>query len=369
LKIAVLGTRGYPYVYSGYETFISDLAPRLIAKGHEVTVYCHRSLFKEHPRAVNGVELVYVPAFEFKSFSQFSHSFLSTLHLLTRRPDIALFVNSANGPFGVLTTLFRIKSAINVDGVEWKRPKWKGLGSKYFYYSSWLSTKVFNQVVTDCHEMAKIYEKEFHRSSTTIAYGANIGQSKNPDLIRSLGLSGRDYYLVVGRLIPDNNVDLTVKAFERSSSKRKLVILGDVPYTDVYAREVRQTKDPRILFPGYVRDADLLRELYCNAYAYIHGHEFGGTNPSLLKALANGCCILALDTVFSREVLNDGEYGILFKKDVNALQEQLEKIDGNDERANSFRRKSRERIAERYTWDTITDQYESLFISMMQPRK
>lgn len=364
MKIAIIGSRGYPYVYSGYETFVSEISTRLVNKGHKVTVYCHKGLFDEYPPVVNGVDLVYLPAIETKSVSQLSHSLLSTLHVMFRSVDVILYVNSANGPFGLITTIARKKTAINVDGLEWLRPKWKGLGAKYFYFSSWLSTKLFNVVISDSDRMADIYRKEFNSSSSTIAYGANIAYSTNPALIERLGLKKNDYYLIVGRLIPDNNADIIVKGFEKSSSVKKLVVVGDVPYRDAYAESIKRTTDPRILFPGYVKDPDLLRELYCNSYAYFHGHEFGGTNPTLLKALAYGCGVLALDTVFSREVLLDGKHGIFFQKDADSVAAVVNETEKEPARLEKLRSIARERITSHYTWEKITDQYEKLFTTM-----
>ena len=137
LKIAIIGSRGYPFVYSGYETLIKELSERLVAKkGCEVTVYCHRNLFKEKPALVNGIKLVYVPTIESKSFSQLIHSFLSMCHAVTSDADVIFAVNAANGPFGLISKIFRKPTAINVDGLEWLRPKWKGIGAKYFNASA-----------------------------------------------------------------------------------------------------------------------------------------------------------------------------------------------------------------------------------------
>jgi glycosyltransferase involved in cell wall biosynthesis len=368
MKIAIIGSRGYPYVYSGYETFVSQLAPRLVHKGYHVTVYNHQSFFPTRPKQVNGVDLVYLPAIETKILSQFTNSLLSTIHAIFSNFDVILYVNSANGPFGLLTVITGKKTAINVDGIEWMRPKWKGLGARYFYFSSWLSTKVFDVVIADSKRMAEIYKNEFASSSVTIAYGENPETSQDSELIRTLGIAARGYYLIVGRLIPDNNADVIVKAFEICTSKKKLVILGDVPYKDQYATNVRSTQDKRIIFPGYIRDPALLKELYCNAFAYIHGHEFGGTNPSLLKAMAHGCAIIALDTAFNREVLNDTEFGIYFTKSVDSIVSTLNEIDSDEELASKMRDKSSTRILENYTWEKIVNQYEDLFVQLTKGR-
>ncbi|MCL4512121.1 MAG: glycosyltransferase [Bacteroidetes bacterium] len=365
MKIAIIGSRGYPYVYSGYETFVSELSTRLIGKGHQVTVYCHKRLFSERPRAVNGVNLVYLPAIETKSASQFSHSLLSTFHVLFKSVDIVLYVNSANGPFGFITTLATKKTAINVDGLEWLRPKWRGIGSKYFYLAAHLATKLFDEIITDSERMREIYLKEFHTASTVIEYGADLEYSTSPQLLRTWGLESGGYYLIVGRLVPDNNADIIIQGFMKTASKRKLVVVGDVPYSDSYAANIKKSADARLLFTGYVDDQNVLRELYSNCFAYFHGHEYGGTNPTLLKALANGCCILALDTIFSREVLAEGQYGVFFKKNADSVTEIVNEIEAGNIDMAQLKYRARGRILERYTWDRITHSYEKLFSKML----
>ena len=151
--------------------------------------------------------------------------------------------------------------------------------------------------------MRRVYLDLFDKDSEVIAYGANIRFSKKEQLIKKWNLSKDDYYLVVGRLIPDNNADLIIEGFLSTNSERKLVIVGDVPYQDEYADRLKSLTDTRLVFTGYVNDQAELAELYHNAYAYFHGHEYGGTNPTMLKAMAYGSAILALDTVFNREML------------------------------------------------------------------
>ncbi len=366
LKIAIIGSRGYPYVYSGYETFVKELAERLVKEHYDVTVYCHRNLFIERPASVKGVNLVYIPTIEKKSLSQILHSAQAMLHACLSAFDVILVVNSANGPFGLLSKMLRKKTAINVDGLEWMRPKWKGLGSKYFYWASNMATKLYDVIITDSDEMQKVYAREFNAESTVIAYGANIRESKHPELINRWDLIQNGYYLVVGRLIPDNNADLILREFIRSSSDRKLVIVGDVPYKDAYAQSLKGLDDPRIIFTGYVNDQDVLAELYHNCFAYFHGHEFGGTNPTMLKALAYGCAIIALDTVFNREMLNDGQFGFFFTKEYDDLAGVIHSVEAGPLPLVELRRKSRQRITDNYTWEKITDQYIQLFEQMVQ---
>ena len=158
LKIAIIGSRGYPYVYSGYETLVKELSERLVKSGHHVTVYCHSSLFNKKPRQVNGIELVYTPSIQSKTLSQITNSFFSFIHVCFSKTDIVLVVNSSNGPFGILTKIFKKKTFINVDGLEWLRPKWKGLGSVYFRVASKLATLFFDEIITDSVEMNNVYK-------------------------------------------------------------------------------------------------------------------------------------------------------------------------------------------------------------------
>ena len=366
IKIAIIGSRGYPYVYSGYETFVKELSERLVKQNYEITVYCHKNLFKSYPKEVNGVNLVYINTIEKKVLSQFVHSFQSIIHACFKKYDVILVVNSANGPFGIFTKLFRKKTAINVDGLEWLRPKWKGLGSKYFYLASRLSVRFFDYIITDSYEMEKIYKQLFNADSAVIAYGANIRYSKNPELISKWNIEKHEYYLIVGRLIPDNNADFIVNEFTKSNTAKKLVIVGDVPYNDKYASNIKSINDDRLVFTGYVTNQDELAELYHNCFAYFHGHAFGGTNPTMLKALAYGCGIIAIDTVFSREMLDNDNYGFLFKQEEGALTLIIENTEKNTAKLVSYREKSRTRITNNYTWEKIVNQYVDFFDDILE---
>lgn len=360
MRVAIIGSRGYPYVYSGYETFVKELAERLIRKNVDVKVYCHKNLFASRPANINGIELIYIPTIETKILSQFIHSFFSILHACCTKTDIILVVNVANGPFGLITKLFKKPALINVDGIEWKRPKWKGLGAKYFYFSAKLATRLYDEIITDAEEMHKIYLKEFQTDSTVIAYGATIRYPENPSVLGTFDLNPFDYYLVVGRLIPDNNADLIIEGFIRSKSKKKLIIVGDVPYKDLYADTVKAKAASNIIFMGYVTNSELLAELYHHCFAYIHGHEFGGTNPALLKALAYGCAVLALNTPFNNEMLANGKHGLFFEKNILSIASVVQQAEKKTDLIDKLRKTSRNGLTEKYNWNHITDQYVTI---------
>ena len=310
-KIAIIGGRGYPYVYGGYETFIRELCERLSSK-FEFHIYCHSELFKDKPKIVNGIHLHYHYGINIKVLTQLSHSFFATFHALFYHYDVYYFVNTSSGPFGWFLGLFNKVTVINTDGVEWKRPKWKGLGAKYFYWASKLSAKAFKYLIADSEEMRNVYLKEFNRDSTIIAYGANVRNSQNSTILDKFSLQKNNYYLIVGRLIPDNNPDLIINGFIDSQSNKKLVVIGDIPFKDDFAQKIKGIRHEKLILTGYIENQNDLQVLYENCFCYFHGHEFGGTNPALLKALAYGCCVLALDTAFSREVLDNNKYGTFF---------------------------------------------------------
>jgi glycosyltransferase involved in cell wall biosynthesis len=368
MTIAIIGTRGYPYVYSGYETFAKELAERLVAKGIRVKIYCHRNLFQTYPPKVNGIELVYVPTLETKIWSQFIHSFLSMLHACFSRTDVILAVNAANGPWGLIARLFGKPACINVDGVEWERPKWKGLGAKYFYCAAWMATRFYRIIITDAEAMRQVYLQQFHTDSRVIAYGANLRYPSKPELINNYGLLPGSYYLIVGRLIPDNNADLLIQGYLEAASGKKLVIVGDVPYKDAYADQLKGMANQNILFLGYVTDSDVLAELYHHCFAYLHGHAFGGTNPTLLKALAYGCAILAIDTPFSREMLSDGRYGKLFRAKAGDIATLMQHCEAEPDELTTLRERSREGLGIKYNWDEVTNAYLAVLNELNQGR-
>jgi glycosyltransferase involved in cell wall biosynthesis len=213
--------------------------------------------------------------------------------------------------------------------------------------------------------MRRIYLEKFGVESEVIAYGAHERYSTTDEKIKEFGLEKNGYYLVVGRLIPDNNADLVVEGFKRAATNKKLVVVGDVPYKDEYADQIKAEASDKIIFTGYVYDQELLMELYANAYVYVHGHEYGGTNPTLLKALAYGCSILALDTPFSREVLLDEEFGTYFEKNPDSFAEAVSRLDSEPDRVQRQKEHSRDRIKDTYTWDKIAKQYDDLFQKMV----
>jgi glycosyltransferase involved in cell wall biosynthesis len=368
VRIVVLGIRGLPSTYSGLETIMSELAPRWVEAGHKVTVYCRRSLYDVRPAKWRGVDLRYLPSIEHKALSTLSHTALSTLHVVMRREpaDVAFVWNAANGPLGWPLRIAKIPAVINVDGMEWLRPKWSGAARRYFRWAAQTATRAFPIVITDAEEMRRLYRAEFDADTRYVAYGAEVQSGSTPKHLDQYGLEPGSYYLIASRLIPDNNADVIIEGFVASSTKRALVVAGGADYAGntverAFAARLRDLADDRVRFLGHVNDSDHIRELHQHCYAYVHGHQYGGINPSLLKALGYGNCVLALDTPFNREVLADGEYGALFARDPASVTALINAIDYDEQRAATMRDRAPQRILERFRWDDVAQEYLDIF--------
>jgi glycosyltransferase involved in cell wall biosynthesis len=361
IKLAIIGTRGYPYVYGGYETFVRELANRLVKQDVEIHIYCQKGLFKERPSKLHGIHLHYIPTVKIQALNQIIHSLFSLFHTCFSKVNVILVLNLAAGPFGWLGRIFGKKMIINTDGLEWKRPKWKGLGSSYFYFGAWCATKFYHQLVSDANAIQEVYLKQFKTNSEVIAYGAPPFVELTPTSLHKFNLSPKSYYLIVGRMIPDNNAHVLINEFLASNSTKKLVVVGDVPYKDEYAHKLKAKASERLIFTGYVNQQEELLSLYQHCFIYLHGHEFGGTNPTMLKAMSNNCAILALDTLFNREMLGNGQFGLFFTKKQGDLAQKIKSLELNTVEIDRLRKIVADGIGEKYDWDKVTDKYLSLF--------
>jgi glycosyltransferase involved in cell wall biosynthesis len=362
LRLAIFGGRGIPSTYSGTETFFIELAPRLVERGHDVIVYCRKSLFKERLPAYKGVRLIYLPSIETKNLGTLTHTLACMMDVLRRKVDAMLVTNVANAFHCMVPRVFGQNCALNVDGIEWKRGKWGRMGKSYFYWNARLCGKILPRgIITDAYSMRKLYLDEFKTPSACIAYGANIETSVDPEVVRQYGLEPGNYYLIASRLVPENNAALIVDGFKQARTSRLLAIAGDANYRSSFIDDLKSNAGDRVRFLGHVDSVEHIKELHCNSYAYIHGHMMGGTNPALLKALGFGNCILAHDNPFNAEVL--GGHGLLFR-DAADLAARIELIEERPALAQDLRRRAPERIRTFYNWERITDQYEELFYQL-----
>src|SRR5262249_46441053 len=259
-----------------------------------------------------------------KYFDTIAHTFLSTLHLLFQQHDVALYCNGANTIFTVLPRLVGIPTLINVDGLEKNRKKWNVVARAWYAFSERLTTLFPSAVIADAQSIGKYYFERHGKATHFIPYGAPTGPVETRAALDQFGLEPDGYWLYVSRMEPENNALLVVRAFERSSTKRKLVMVGDAPYARDYIRQVRQTRDPRIVFMGSVY-GDPYHEVQAHSSGYSHATEVGGPHPALIEAMGRRRCVLYLNNSENAEVA--GDVGIPFENDEVSLASAIEQVE------------------------------------------
>jgi len=362
MRIAILGTRGVPANYGGFETFAEHLSTRLVARGHEVTVYCRAHYVSPRQIEFQGVRLKVLPTIRHKYFDTVVHTFLSALHAaVPSRYDAALICNAANAPFAPILRIAGIPVALNVDGLEHKRKKWNWIARKYYLMAERLATILPTETVTDAKVIQEYYLARHRAISTMIAYGAEVERRPDP-LVRRWRVEPNRYVLYVSRLEPENNAHLVIEAFKRVRTAHKLVIVGDAPYARDYINDLkaRARRDKRIVFTGFVFGRDY-RALQQNAYCYVHATEVGGTHPALLEAMGFGNCVLTLAAPENIEAIGDA--GIAYS-DESDLAEKLQRVLRDGSLVQAYRHRAQARVQDAYDWDYVVDQYEELFAKM-----
>src|SRR5258705_1685742 len=362
MRIAILGTRGIPASYGGFETFAEHLSTRLVARGHEVTVYGRAHYVSPRQLEYHGVRLKVLPTIRHKYFDTVVHSFLSAVHAVSSRFDAALICNAANAPFAPILRLTGTPVAINVDGLEHKRKKWGWLGRRYYRLVEYLSTLLPNEMVTDAQVIQDYYRARYNAPSTMIAYGSEVERRPDRAMLRKWRVEPNRYLLYVSRLEPENNGHLGIEAFKKVRTAYRLLVVGDAPYAEQYisSLKVRARGDKRIIFTGFVFGQDY-RALQQNAYCYVHAAEVGGTHPALLEAMGYGNCVLTLATPENLEAV--GEAGIPYI-DEHDLIEKLQRGLRDGSLVQAYRHKAQLRIQNHYDLDHVVDQYEKLFARM-----
>ncbi|MBL8174168.1 MAG: DUF1972 domain-containing protein [Bryobacterales bacterium] len=357
MRIAILGTRGIPARYGGFETFAEELSKRLVARGHQVTVYCRA---RHEAAEFLGVRLVYLPTLRHKYFDTLAHTAVSTFHLLAHPVDVVLYCNAANAIYTWMPRLCGMPVALNVDGLERKRKKWNKLAQAWYLLSERLSTWFPTRAVSDAEQIAHYYRRQYGAETTFIPYGAPLGKVETARSLAALGLEAGRYFLYVTRFEPENHPLLVREAFEAVETDVKLALVGDAPYAAEYIRKVRDTSNPRVVLPGAIY-GDGYRELQSHCLAYVHATEVGGTHPALIEAMGRGCVVLYLNTPENHEVAG----GVAIPFEPHQLTDKMKQVLAMTEQQRlEWGRKAMERVAERYSWDSVTTAYERLFLEL-----
>ncbi|HVT02914.1 MAG TPA: DUF1972 domain-containing protein [Thermoanaerobaculia bacterium] len=358
MNIAILGTRGVPPRYGGFETFAAELGRRLAGRDHRVTVYCRKALYEDEPRFWEGIERVELPAIAHKYLETVSHALLSALHAARHRFDVVLVCNAANAFVLPLLNAARIATAINVDGIERRRKKWNAIGRLTYMIGETMSVEFAGRIIADAGVIADYYKDTLGVRPQIIAYGADFPEEPDSDVLSRLNLAARGYVLYVSRFEPENNPLAVVHAFESVRTMLPLVMVGDAPYASELIRELKATPDRRVLFPGALYGADY-RTLQRNALVYIQATEVGGTHPALIEAMASGGAVLANASPENREV---GRSAIRYfdVDSIESLRGALQTALDDPDQLEGLRLRAHRRAGD-FSWEAVTDAYERLF--------
>ncbi|MFH0830903.1 MAG: DUF1972 domain-containing protein [Parcubacteria group bacterium] len=371
LHVAILGHRGIPGNYGGFETFAEELAVRMVKQGHCVQVYCRTNTGSYRKPTYHGVNLIYLSTISNKYLDTLYHTLKSVLHAtLFTRPDLILMVNVGNTLVSWIPRLFGIPVVLNVDGLEWERRKWNWLAKLFLRLSASLTRLLPTAVVTDAKVIQDFYHERVGLNTSMIPYGAVVTRRRNAAGLGKYGLKPGQFYLYVARFEPENNPHLVVQAFEQVRSDKSLVMVGDAPYSAEYCKKVRATHDARIRFLGFIYGADY-KILQQNAYAYIQATEVGGTHPALIEAMGFGNCVLVNATPENMETTNGAAVPFWFYRGSRAaegLRRKIQLIEDNPAIVSEYRRKAVEHVRRSYRWEVVTQQYLELFELILLPR-
>ena len=361
LKIAIIGARGIPARWGGFETVASELAPRLVARGHDVTVYCRpRYSLPTRPDTYQGVKLRYLPALYTKSLETLSHETLSAAHALFAGFDVLYVLGFRASALYLPAKLAGKPIVMNTDGFDWQRRKWGSLGKLYLRLVERIGARwTASRLICDSRALQPYFRSTHRRDSTYIGYGANLFEPRDPAVLQQYGLQAGEYLLVVARIEPENNTDVIVRSFARLDTDKELIVVGGANYRSRYFEELKRMAGPRVRFLGGIYEPGHIEEVYAGSYAYLHGHEVGGTNPALLHAMGCGCCVAALDVPFNREV--GGETAVYWRKDPHDLARVLNDLLADPNRANWLRAAAKERVRTHFSWEDVADDYDRFF--------
>lgn len=362
MKVALIGSRGIPNRYGGYETLMEELAARLVARGFQVTVYCRSHSTPRSLTSWKGADLVVLPTIRTKYLDTPVHTFLSCLHASREGFDAALVVNSANAIFVPLLRMGGTPVALHVDGIEKRRAKWGPAGRFVYALSERLACALPNVLVTDAEVIRRHYLERYGAESVPITYGVEPRPPAEEGVLERLGLVERRYFLYVSRFEPENNPHRVAEAYRQVGGDFPLVMVGGAPYADGFIRGFTEGADRRVLFPGPIY-GEGYRELLSHALAYVHATEVGGTHPALVEAMGYGNCVVVNDTPENREVA--GGVGLYFRAaSPSSLAETLEWVRRHPGRAAARGRASARRARLLYSWESVTKRYADLFREM-----
>jgi glycosyltransferase involved in cell wall biosynthesis len=366
MRIGLMGTRGIPANYGGFETFFENLGIRLAERGHDVTVYNRPHGVKEpRRRRYAGVRLVPIPSLRTKHLDTITHTALSIVHGLTQRYDIVYICGVGNAPIAWVPRLVGAKVVFNVDSADWKRDKWGGAASWYLRAAERIAGWVANVVIADNATIQQRYAESYGTGALFIPYGANTERVETTAALDTYGLTPGRYILWVGRLEPETAIEDLFGAFARITDPTlSLVVIGDSPYAAEFKDRLHRVAPDRVLFTGYVY-GNAYRELGSHALAYVQTSPTSGTSPAVLDQMGMGSAVIVRGTPTNLEVIGDTGLSYPPEQAVDGLEHALLSLLGDPQLRATLGRAAQARVREHYGWDAIVDRYLVLFHQLL----
>jgi glycosyltransferase involved in cell wall biosynthesis len=360
MRIAMIGIKAIPARFGGFETAVDEISRGLVKLGHEVVVY-NRAGMSDYPdRHYEGVELVTLPTLPSKNLSTIVHALLSTMHVAFRRVDVVHYFTTGATLFAPIPRILGKRVVCSVDGTDWQRSKWGKFARWYLRLSEQLAVRFCSGLVADSREVARYYQETYGARSSIISYGMRELRAQGCESLEPFGLESREYVLFVGRLVPENNVHLLIRAFEQTKTDKRLVIVGDDPWEKEYVRSLRSSRDTRVVFTGAVY-GDGYEQLQRNAYVFVLPDEVGGTHPALVEAMGFGNCVLVNDTPSNLETIGDAGFSYRGQDQDRDLLRQLEFLLNSPEKVSAYRIRAQERARASYRWDAVVGEYSVFY--------
>ena len=362
MRLAILGTRGVPARYGGFETFAEELGARLAADGHQVTVYGRSQFVPSGCRAHRGMSVVRLPAPRSKYLETVAHTLFSALHAAPRHWDVVYVCNLANVPAVLLLRALGKRLVLNVDGLEWQRAKWGPIGRAYYRMCAFVAAHAPIELVTDARVIQSYYAAAHNRATHYFPYGTDLQPVADDGTLAALGLEARGYILYVSRLEPENNAHVVLDAYRAVRSDLPMAIVGDAPYAGSYIDGLRRAArlDPRVMLLGarYGRAYHVLRS---HAAVYVQATEVGGTHPALVEAMGFGNAIVANDVPEHHEVLGDA--GLYYRRAAE-LTGALQRLLDDPELTDELRSRAAVRARAHYDWDHVAEAYATWLMEL-----
>ena len=367
MRIAMIGIKAIPARFGGFETAVDHISRGLVGLGHEVVVYNRSGMSSFLAKQYEGVELVTLPTVKSKNLSTIVHAFLSTLHVLMHRVEVVHYFTTGTTIFAPLARAVGMKTVCSVDGTDWQRGKWSRFAKWYLRLSERLAVLFCDGLISDSEEVKRYYQQQYGAASCCIAYGMRTATTDSTDWLDRFSLESREYVLFVGRLVPENNAHHLIRAFEQTTTNKKLVIVGDDPWERKYVSELKSTRDCRVVFTGAVY-GEGYEQLQRHAYLFVLPDEVGGTHPALVEAMGFGNCVLVNDTPSNLEVIVDAGFGYRGADLDRDLRLKLQMLLDCPEAVATSRRRAFERAMQCYRWEDVVVKHASFYLSRLDAR-